>query len=383
MPYHLFDLTQVQLTVRQQENALQSKSFISKISWVCLLITAGILISACPGKGPEASTNTGPAKAPRTPSKATFLAVGDMMISRGVARVIDSARDPLIPFSALEKEFLATDFNFGNLESPVSGNDNRVGKGLVFNARKADIEGLVKYKFKVVNLANNHALDQGPNGLQFTRDFLTQKGIEYLGVGADLNEAWKPKFVEANGIKIGFVGASYASINDGGVARNNLVARVEDEENLKKAIESARSQSDFVVVTMHAGIEYVRQPDKTQVKFARAAVDFGADVVIGAHPHWVQVTEEYKGKMIYYSLGNFIFDQRKPETILGLMLKVNLKTSANPDERATLDSIEYMPVVIEKMGIPRLATPTEAKSILQKINITDPIYRPAAAATAK
>jgi len=97
----------------------------------------------------------------------------------------------------------------------------------------------------------------------------------------------------------------------------------------------------------------------------------------------VQVTEEYKGKMIYYSLGNFIFDQRKPETILGLMLKVNLKTSANADERATLDSIEYMPVVIEKMGIPRLATPTEAKSILQKINITDSIYRPAAAATAK
>ena len=340
-----------------------------------VLLFAALTISGCSG-GVSNTANNAPQKPPRQPSQATFLAVGDIMLSRGVAGVINRAGDPLVPFSALEKEFLSTDFNFGNLESPVSGNDSRVGKGLVFNARKADIAGLVKYKFKVVNLANNHALDQGANGLQFTRDFLTEKGIEYLGVGADLTEAWKPKFVEANGVKIGFVGASYASINDGGVARNNYVARVEDEEQLKAAIESARKQSDFVVVTMHAGIEYVRLPDKTQVKFARAAVDFGADVVIGAHPHWVQVTEEYKGKMIYYSLGNFIFDQRKPETILGLMLKIRVKTSANADERATLDSIEYMPFVIEKMGIPRLATPSEAKMILQKINITDAVYRP-------
>lgn len=342
-----------------------------------LLLLAALAISGCSG-GVSNTANTAPQKPARQPSQATFLAVGDIMLSRGVAGVINRAGDPLVPFSALDKEFLSTDFNFGNLESPVSGNDSRVGKGLVFNARKADIAGLVKYKFKVVNLANNHALDQGANGLQFTRDFLTQQGIEYLGVGADLTEAWKPKFVVANGVKIGFVGASYASINDGGVARNNYVARVEDEELLKAAIESARKQSDFVVVTMHAGIEYVRLPDKTQVKFARAAVDFGADVVIGAHPHWVQVTEEYKGKMIYYSLGNFIFDQRKPETILGLTLKIKIKTTTDPDQRALLDSIEYMPVVIEKMGIPRMATPSEAKMILQKINITDPVYRPGA-----
>ena len=351
---------------------------IAKLGTVSCLVLAAFAFSGCSGGTASTATNTVPPKPARQPSQATFLAVGDIMLSRGVARVIDNARDPLVPFSALEKEFLSTDFNFGNLESPVSGNDSRVGKGLVFNARKADIAGLVKYKFKVVNLANNHALDQGANGLQFTRDFLTQQGIEYLGVGADLSEAWKPKFVEANGIKIGFVGASYASINDGGVARNNYVARVEDEDQLKAAIESARKQSDFVVVTMHAGIEYVRLPDKTQVKFARAAVDFGADVVIGAHPHWVQVAEEYNGKMIYYSLGNFIFDQRKPETILGLMLKINVRTTADPDQRALLDSIEYMPVVIEKMGIPRMATPSESKMILQKINIADPVYRPGA-----
>ncbi len=348
---------------------------LSRLWIVVVLVFTAIAFSACPDKPTNTANTTEPPKPARQPSQATFLAVGDIMLSRGVARVIDSAHDPLAPFSALEKEFLSTDFNFANLESPVSGNDTRVGKGLVFNARKADTAGLVKYKFKVVNLANNHALDQGANGLQFTQEFLKGLNIEFLGVGKDLTEAWAPKYYEANGIKIGFIGASYASINDGGVARNTLVARIEDEAQLKAAIETAKKNCDYVVVTMHAGIEYTRSPEKGQIAFARAAVDAGADVVIGAHPHWVQTTEEYKGKPIFYSLGNFIFDQRKPDTILGMMLKITLKTTG-AERGAVADTIEFKPVVIEKMGIPRAATASEAKMILQKINITDPIYRP-------
>ena len=80
-------------------------------------------------------------------ARVTFLAVGDMMISRGVARAIDRAGDPLAPFKRMEEIFLSTDFNFGNLESPISGNDNKVGKGLVFNMRTRDIAGLKKYNF--------------------------------------------------------------------------------------------------------------------------------------------------------------------------------------------------------------------------------------------
>ena len=309
------------------------------------------------------------------PARATFMAVGDIMLSRGVARVIDRARDPLVPFYELESELLSSDFNFGNLESPVSGHDDRLAEETTFNARKGDITGLVKYKFKVVNLANNHALDQGIPGLRFTRAFLAQHGVEYLGVGDNQHEAWMPKVIEANGLKIGFIGASYASINDGGAARNNYVARIEDESRLRKAIDRAKLAADLVVVTMHAGIEYVRDPDGLQQRFARFAVDSGADIVIGAHPHWVQYVEEYRGKPIFYSLGNFIFDQRKPETMLGLMLKIHV-SRADAGQGAVIDKIELLPVVSERMGIPRMATRAEARSALQRIEVHDAIYIP-------
>ena len=88
-----------------------------------MLLLAILAISGCSG-GVSNTANTAPQKPARQPSQATFLAVGDIMLSRGVAGVINRAGDPLVPFSALDKEFLSTDFNFGNLESPISGNDS-------------------------------------------------------------------------------------------------------------------------------------------------------------------------------------------------------------------------------------------------------------------
>ena len=151
-----------------------------------------------------------------------------------------------------------------------------------------DIEGLTEYNFKVLNLANNHAFDQGLAGLKSTRKDLEDRGIIYLGAGDDLKAAWQPKVFIANNLRIGFIGASYASVNDGGVARNDYIARIEDLDSLKDAISQLRSQADFIVVTMHAGTEFVdkaderRALDKKQIDFAHAAVDYGADLVIGA-----------------------------------------------------------------------------------------------------
>ncbi|MEO6391397.1 MAG: CapA family protein, partial [Pyrinomonadaceae bacterium] len=152
--------------------------------------------------GNPASTQTGPT-APRTyeTQEVTFLSVGDMMISRGVARAIDAAGDPLLPFRPLADVLKSTDFNFGNLESPISGNDNINGKGLIFNAHTKDIAGLTEYNFKVVNLANNHAMDQRLAGLQYSQKFLKEKGIEFLGVGDNLDQAWTPKVIEVKGVK--------------------------------------------------------------------------------------------------------------------------------------------------------------------------------------
>ena len=346
------------------------------VSVLSLLI---FLTAACPQSLTPNQTKKEPEKI--TESKVTFLAVGDMMISRGVAKAIDRAGTPLAPFEKMRDVFLSTDFNFGNLECPISGRENVVGKGLMFNMRTKDLEGLKKYNFKVLNFANNHAMDQGLNGLLNTQKVLSENGITYLGTGENLEDAWTPKIYEVNGVKIGFVGACYVSINDGsGAARNNYVARFQDMDRLKKAIEKLKADgADFIITTMHAGVEYTRKPHQPQIDFAKNSIDYGADMVIGAHPHWVQVFEQYKGKYIFYSLGNFIFDQTwSRDTQEGLALKITLdskKSNIQGNSKTNVQQIELMPVVLENASTPRLGSEAETQQIMKKIGATEKILK--------
>lgn len=312
-------------------------------------------------------------------TRVTFVAVGDIMLSRGVDHAIECEGNLLLPFSQLSELLSSTDFNFGNLESPVSGNDKIIGRGLIFNAHQHDLAGLVKYNFKIVNLANNHALDQGLKGLRFTQKYLEKMNISYLGVGENKIQAWQPKIIDINGIKIGFVGASYTSINDGGSIRNSYVARTDEFEYLKVSIEKLKNTADFIVVTMHSGVEYKRNPNRAQIDFARTAIDSGADLVIGSHPHWIQTFEKYQGKYIFYSLGNFIFDQRWQETKEGLVLCVSvLKTYDENSQKIStrLERIELIPIIIERVGMPRRATGKEKNSILKKIGTFNLSHEP-------
>jgi poly-gamma-glutamate synthesis protein (capsule biosynthesis protein) len=315
----------------------------------------------------------------------TFLAAGDIMLSRNVAGTIKKKNDPLLPFRNMEGVLKSTDFNFANLESPISGTDyfNPTGS-MVFNAPPAYADGLQKYNFQVLNLANNHAFDQGLAGLVHTGDFLDSLGIKHMGTGKNVDEAWQPVIIDIKGIKIGFIGASFSSINDGGKATNDYVARIEDVTHLKSSILNLKSKTDFIVATMHAGTEYTHTPNAAQIAFAHAAIDAGADMVIGAHPHWIQTVETYQDKYIFYSLGNFIFDQEwSQETKEGLALKIQISKNqvSNPaapgaanledlqGQRipAKLDSVELIPVILENYSTPRPATPEETKTILNKI----------------
>jgi poly-gamma-glutamate capsule biosynthesis protein CapA/YwtB (metallophosphatase superfamily) len=175
-------------------------------------------------------------------------------------------------------------------------------------------------------------------------------------------------------VRIAFIGASYATLNDNGATRTtDIVARIEDHGRLAAAVKKAQTISDLVVVTMHAGVEYVRKPNAGQVDFAHAAIDAGADIVIGAHPHWIQVTEWYKDRPIFYSLGNFIFDQRDAETKKGLVLRVSTVLGETA-ERAKIDQIELIPIMIDGVT-PRKANPAETASILKSIGLDETIMK--------
>lgn len=313
-----------------------------------------------------------------TPVQVSFLAVGDILLSRHVAERIEQSHDVQLPFVQMAEFLRETDFNFGNLESPVSGVNRIKGRGLIFNTSTSHVDGLASNNFRIVNLANNHALDQGVKGLKNTKRVLAARNIEIVGVGDDKFEAWTPKVITVRSIRIGFIGASYASINDGGVLQNNYVARIEELDRLRASIEQVKASADFIVITMHAGVEYRRHPHASQVAFAQAAIDYGADLVVGVHPHWIQTIQEYRGKYIFYSLGNFVFDQgHREDTREGLALKVVLQkqpstpgdpVGTNDKTRAVLDRVELIPIVIERC-VPRRATEKEAARILRKIGV--------------
>ncbi len=347
-----------------------------------LLFGFAILLAACGSRDGTVAPNTPAKPTPddRPRREVTFFAVGDIMLSRGVAAVINRSGIDR-PFSLCKDELLKTDFNFGNFESPISGNDSRIGKGLVFNTRVKDVAAITNANFKVVNLANNHMFDQLLPGMRNTIKVLNDRNIVNMGVGENLTEAWQPKYLTVKGMKIAFIGASFSSTNDLGKTRNDQVARVEDLDRLRAAISEARHNSDFVLVTMHAGVEYTREPNHLQVNFARAAIDGGADIVIGAHPHWIQTTEQYKDKWIFYSLGNFIFDQRDPETHRGLTLRIKLAAPSpdKPDGGARVEKIELMPVIIDTPGVPRFANAVETQSILRSIRLDSAVIIPASA----
>ncbi len=376
------------------------------------------------------------AKKTDTKANVSFLAVGDIMLSRNVAGEIQKAKNINLPYEKMVEILNSTDFNFGNLESPIgAGPAGEIigGHSLIFGTPVANITPLIENNFRVMNLANNHALDQGYKGLIFTKEYLNTLGIQTSGGGSNEDEAWQAAIVKtANGIKICFIGASYASINDGGKATNTYVARIEDTEKLKIQISNAKKTCDFIVATMHAGTEYVRKPNQAQIDFAHTAIDAGADMVIGAHPHWVQTIERYcpnsatiltsplaregapisigadegatncaNPKFIFYSLGNFIFDQMwSTDTREGLTLKINLsKTggcspsplargdalSASEGQRGCtdslqgnrqptkLESVELIPIIIDNYSTPRPATETETKKILEKIDINETV----------
>ena len=364
-------------------------------------------------------------------STVSFLAVGDIMLSRNVAAKINGAKDINLPFSKMQDILKSTDFNFGNLESPLVNDGNAIvgGHAMVFASPSSSAQSLINNNFKILNLANNHAFDQGLLGLNSTTNFLDSLSIKHLGTGNNLTEAWAPAVIQANGISICFIGASFSSINDGGKQKNSYVARIEDLDHLKSAISNAKLSCNFVIVTIHAGTEYTRTPNTAQTTFAHAAIDDGADMIIGAHPHWAQTIERYcprvspplppgedvamqratgegaatcqNPKYIFYSLGNFIFDQEwSQETKEGLTLKITLsktgvaQTASAADingprgaPAATLDdlqggkqpaklvSVELLPIIVENYSTPRPATPEETKKILQKIGEKESILK--------
>jgi len=251
---------------------------------------------------------------------------GDVMLSRHVARVAREKRDPAFPLRDLAPVLQAADIAFVNLESPFSDRGAVVQHGMIFKAEPEMIAALELAGVDVVSTANNHARDQGSHGVEFTLDWLHRHQIAVAGTGSSAEAAHAGVVIERNGIRFGFLAYTYDQSNGNHSDTDDRVAVmdvVRMRQDVAQLASSGAARADVIIVSMHAGIEYSPKSNAQQVAFARAAIDAGASVVVGHHPHVTQPWERYGQGVIFYSLGNLVFDQfQRVETQRGALADI-------------------------------------------------------------
>ena len=249
--------------------------------------------------------------------KIRLLLLGDMMFDRQI-RVYAQNNDYGYIFQGVEDLLQSADLAVGNLEGPITNNDSvsigsEIGskENYIFTFHPEVSTALYLNKIRLVNLGNNHTLNFGEQGFLDTLSFLDKNQINYFGnVGSGLLE-YSYKIIEIRKLKIGFVNYNQF-IND------SLKLALEDLDAIRKNV-------DILIIYAHWGNEYAKVANNDIQGLAHVFIENGADIVVGSHPHVIQQSENYKDRMIYYSLGNFIFDQYfSEETKNGLVLEVEI-----------------------------------------------------------
>lgn len=291
-----------------------------------LALAGLILLAACGSNKPAPVAKQSPRqKQEEVPPPINRLVFGgDVMLSRHVAARMKAANDPALPFRKIAPFFREADLAFVNLESPFSDKGAPPTAGMVFKAPPEAIEGLKFAGIDVVSTANNHTRDQHEYGLLYTLDWLEKNKIAATGTGRDEAAARRGVILESKGVKFGFLAYTYDQKNGNHKDDDNRVNGL-DVVRLREDIAAIRKSANVTIVSMHAGVEYARQPHAMQEQFARAAIEAGALLVIGHHPHVVQPCVEYQIGVICYSLGNLVFDQTLPGTNDGLVAEVEFK----------------------------------------------------------
>lgn len=251
----------------------------------------------------------------------TILAFGDLMLDRTVRDALEQ-NGPQYPFADITQLLADHDIVIANAEGVFTANKSvsQLNHGdLRFTFATETLPVLKSLGFSALSQANNHALDFGQGGLQFSKDAIVQNGM--LPFGDPLNQNPGPVYITVRGETVALVG--YMELFNPG-ASSTLTA-----------IAQAHERGAFTVVYPHWGEEYNLGTTTAQTQLAHSFIDAGADAVLGSHPHVVEPVEIYKGKPVFYSMGNFVFDQRWNEAVSrGLAVEISL----------TKDTVSYRTV---------------------------------------
>ena len=298
-----------------------------------------------------------------------FIAVGDIMLGRGVAYWIEKNGNYEMAFERVKDNLSVGDIVFGNLESPLTDSNKGLDKNgkIVLKAKPEALKAMTSVGFNLLSLSNNHIMDYYEKGLFDTMELLDQNNIVHAGGGRNLDEARKLSIIEKNGLKIGllaytdmaeitFAGKPYLSFAAGD-EKSGVVPR--KYETIKEDVQKARDQVDLLAVSLHWGVEESFNIPDEQVDFAHMLIDDGVDIILGHHAHQFQGIEIYNEKPILYSMGNIMFDQNEHENMESFIVDMKYKGTE-------LIALTATPVRILEKSYVEIQTGSDAKAILER-----------------
>lgn len=254
-------------------------------------------------------------------------------------------------FTEVKPYLQSADLTIGNLETTLAGKEKGFKGYPQFNAPDQIVDALINCGVDLMSTANNHAMDTGEQGVKRTYKVLTEKGIHPVGT-APTPDKRKPTIVKKNGITFAFL--AYTEHTNGlpiPPGKEHLINKIDSKQIAEDIKESKQLGAEFVIVSLHFGMEYQRQPNQTQIKVAKQALQDGADVILGSHPHVIQPIEKVniqgKEKLIIYSLGNFISNQFFPYTDEGIILYFDVEKDPNTNQ-VSLKDVSYLPTFVHK-----------------------------------
>jgi len=305
------------------------------------------------------------------PASITLMFTGDINLGRCIAKASTRAGDFTYPFQLVAERLRSADITIGSLDGTISDesppmpcpdSNNLIGPENM-------VEGLQFAGFDVITVATNHIKDCGEKGfncdeLAFrdTINNLSKAGIRPVGGGENLNESRKPVVIEVQGIRFAFLGVNQIDERVWATEHTAGTAPLSSEmiDQIKRDIAAARDNADVVIVLPHWGIEYAPSPEETQKAWAQEFLEAGATLVIGNHPHIVQPIDVIQNGMVYYALGNFVFDQGQDFRREGMAVQVVFSGSK-------IESWKILPIYIDYFTYqPMWVDGTISKKILDR-----------------
>ena len=292
-------------------------------------------------------------------------AVGDIMLGDlpacsgfGVGSMIVK-HGPRFPFAKVKAELENSDIVLGNLEVVLSRFDvNKDHFGSThLRAQPEAVDGLRWAGINALTMANNHMMQHGRAAVLETIELLRKNNIAFTGIEDNEARVTNLSIVEKKGVKIGLLGYNFRP------EQYFIAPRIDVAGNIDKIcsdIEAAKNNVDFIVLSLHWGEEFINRPSAEQVKLGRRLIDSGAHVVLGHHPHILQGVEKYRGRIIAYSLGDFIFDLWQLRLRKSMILKLHLK---DPNDIG----YEINPILINKKWQPQVLNGAEAVKLKSEI----------------